>query len=258
LTQTMSLADLVGRVPDGAMVIVPPDYSGVAIAATRALVARGVRDLHLVASPSSGLQADLLIAGGCVATMEAAAVSLGEFGMAPAFIKAVKSGAVRMLDSTCPAIHAALNAAEKGLPFIPLRGLIGSDVLRHRADWKQIQNPFADAADPIVLLPALRPDFALFHAAAADCEGNVWVGRRLELSVMAHAARATLVTVERVEECCFFDREDHVASVLPSLYVDAIAVVARGAWPLGVDECYPIEPAALRRYAEGKPLGDPP
>lgn len=248
-----SLEALAARIPDGAMVVVPPDYSGVAVAATQALVARGVRNLHLLASPSSGIQADLLIDGGCVATMEAAAVSLGEFGAAQAFSKAVKSGAIRIKDSTCPAIHAALNAAEKGLPFIPLRGLIGSDVLRHRADWKLIQNPFAEAEDPIVLLPALRPDFALFHAAAADCEGNIWIGRRQELAVMAHAARETLVTVERVEERCFFDREEIVAGVLPALYVSAIAVVPRGAWPLGLDEEYELDAGAMRHYAaEGR------
>jgi glutaconate CoA-transferase subunit A len=249
MTVTEDLEALAARIPGGAMVVVPPDYSGVAVAATRVLIARGVRNLHLLASPSSGIQADMLIAAGCVATMQAAAVSLGEFGGAPAFAKAVKTGSIHMLDSTCPAIHAALNAAEKGLPFIPLRGLIGSDVLRHRADWKLIQNPFAEERDPIVLLPALRPDFALFHAAAADCEGNIWIGRRQELAVMAHAARQTLVTVERIEEGCFFDREEIVAGVLPALYVDSIAVAERGAWPLGLDDQYELDAVAMRRYA---------
>ncbi len=248
---TVSLDTLVARIPDGAMLVVPADYSGVAVAATRALIARGVRGLHLLAAPTSGIQADLLIAAGCVATMEAAGVTLGEFGTAPAFNAAVRAGNIRMLDSTCPAIHAALNAAEKGLPFIPLRGLIGSDVLRHRPDWRVMQNPFAEAPDPIVLLPALRPDVALFHAAAADREGNVWVGRRRELAVMAHAARRTLVTVERVLETCFFDREELVAGVLPALYVEAVAVAERGAWPLGIDEAYAPDAAALARYAAG-------
>ena len=35
-----------------------------------------------------------------------------------------------MMDATCPVIHAALQASEKGIPFIPLRGLIGSDILK--------------------------------------------------------------------------------------------------------------------------------
>ncbi|EHM00834.1 CoA transferase [Acetobacteraceae bacterium AT-5844] len=246
-----SLQELVARIFNGAKLVVPPDYSGVAVAATRALAERGVKDLHLVAAPSSGIQADLLIAAGCVCTMEAAAVTLGEFGTAPAFNAAVRNGTIRMLDSTCPALHAQLNAAEKGLPFIPLRGLIGSDVLRHRTDWKTIQNPFSEQPDPIVLLPAINPDFALFHAAAADREGNIWVGRRQELTVMAHASRQTLVTVERVLDTCFFDREEIVAGVLPSLYVTAIAVAERGAWPLGVDEEYAPDAEAQARYAKG-------
>lgn len=247
-----SLEQLVARIPDGAQIVLPADYSGVAVAATRALAARGVRGLHLVASPTSGIQTDLLIAAGCVGTVEAAAVTLGEFGTAPAFNAAVKAGGIRMLDSTCPALHAALNAAEKGLPFIPLRGILGSDLLRHRPDWKVIQNPFSDTPDPVVLLPAIRPDFALFHAAAADREGNVWIGRRQELAVMAHAARQTLVTVERVVDSNFFDREEVVAGVLPSLYVTAIAVAERGAWPLGIDEEYAPDAAAQARYARGE------
>jgi glutaconate CoA-transferase subunit A len=242
---------LAARIPDGAMVVVPPDYAGVSLALTRALVARGVRGLHLLASPSSGIQVDMLIAAGCVATMEAAAVTLGEYGAAPAFAAAVKAGRIRMKDSTCPAIHAALGAAEKGLPFIPLRGLIGSDVLRHRDDWKVQQNPFSDSPDPIVLLPALRPDFAVFHAAAADREGNVWFGRRREVMVMAHASRTALVTVERVLDTCFFDREELVASVLPALYVGGVAVAPKGAWPLGLDEEYGVDAAAMARYAAG-------
>ena len=86
-----------------------------------------------------------------------------------------------MKDATCPALHAAFQAAEKGVPFMPLRGLIGSDLLAHRPDWKVIDNPFDDD-DPIVLLPALKPDVALFHAPIADRDGNVWIGRDRELA----------------------------------------------------------------------------
>jgi len=252
MSAIVDLDALVACVLDGTMLVVPPDYSGVAVAATHALIRRGVRNLHIIASPSSGIQADLLIRAGAVAVMEAAAVTLGEFGAAPAFAQAVRTGAIEMRDSTCPAIHAALGAAEKGLPFIPLRGLIGSDVLRHRPDWKVIQNPFADAPDLIVLLPAVRPDIALFHATAADREGNIWVGRRRELMVMAHASRRTLVTVERVIDGCFFDREEQVAGVLPALYVSAVAIAEHGAWPLGLDDEYATDAEAMRRYARGE------
>ena len=169
------------------------------MAATRALIRRGVKRLHLVTLPTSTLQADLLIGAGCVATLETSAVSLGEFGPAPRFNAAILAGAIRMNDATCPALHAQFQAAEKGVPFMPLRGLIGSDVLKHRPDWKVVDNPFGKD-DPIVLLPALRPDVALFHAPMADRAGNVWIGTQRELFAMAHAAAKTVVTVEKIHD----------------------------------------------------------
>ena len=57
---TTSLEDLVARIPDGCLLAVPKDESGVAVAATRALIRRGVKDTHLLCVPTSGLQADLL------------------------------------------------------------------------------------------------------------------------------------------------------------------------------------------------------
>src|SRR5439155_6383719 len=124
--------------------LVPRGSGGVAMAATRALVRRGVSRLNLVAVPTSGLQADLLIGAGCVESIEAAGVSLGEFGSAPRFAAAVRAGEILVKDTTCPALHAALQASEKGVPFLPLRGLIGSDLVKHRPDWRVIGNPFAD------------------------------------------------------------------------------------------------------------------
>src|ERR1700726_996578 len=151
---TRSLDEAIAPINDGAVLAVPRETSGVAMAATRALIRRGVKNLHLVALPTSTLQADLLIGAGAIATLETSAVSLGEFGPAPRFTEAVLNGRIRMLDATCPALHAAFQAAEKGVPFMPLRGILGSDVLKYRPDWRVIDNPFAKS-DPIVLLPEI-------------------------------------------------------------------------------------------------------
>ena len=223
-----SLDGLARRVPDGAKLAVPADYSGVAIAATLALIRRGARRLHLVCVPTSGLQAELLIGAGAVETLETSAVTLGELGPAPRFVEAVREGRIRLLDATCPAILAGLQAAEKGLPFMPLRGLIGSDLVAHRADWRVIDNPFAPG-DAILALPAIKPDLALFHAPLADREGNVWVGRRRELMTLAHAAAETLVTVERIQEESLLAEESRAAGVIPALYVSAVAEALAGA-----------------------------
>lgn len=244
-----SLDDALAAITDGCMVVVPREVSGVPMAATRALIRCGVKKLHLVALPTSSLQADLLIGAGCIETLETSAVSLGEFGPAPCFSAAIIAGTIKMKDATCPALHTALQAAEKGVPFMPLRGLIGSDILKYRDDWKVIDSPFGND-DPIVLLPALKPDVALIHAAMADRFGNVWIGRQRELATMAHASNKTIATVEKIHDGNLLDDPVLAAGTLPGFYVDSIAVAERGAWPLGLPDYYGTDAGHLAEYAK--------
>jgi glutaconate CoA-transferase subunit A len=250
------LDSLAARVPDGACVIVPADHAGVSMALTRALVRRRPRDLHLVCLPTSGLQAELLIGTGCVGTLETSAITLGEHGVAHRFLAGLRAGAFRMRDATCPAIHSAVQAAAKGLPFMPMRGLLGSDLLAHRPDWRVIDNPFRDgttgpAPDPIVLLPAIRPDIALFHAPFADRHGNVFIGRRRELVTMAQASAQAFVTVEAVrDDVDLLASEETAAGALSAAYISGIAVAPHGAWPLRFLDLYPADEAEMAVYGE--------
>src|SRR5215831_10594724 len=242
------LDDALAPITDGVMLAVPREVAGVPMAATRALIRRGVKHLYLVALPTSSLQADLLIGAGCIETLETSAVSLGEFGPAPRFTAAVISGTVKLKDATCPALHAALQASEKGVPFMPLRGLIGSDILKYRDDWKVMDSPFAEG-DPIVLLPAIKPDIALIHAPMADRFGNVWIGRQRELATMAHAAEKTIATVEKIHDGNLLDDPTLAAGTLPGFYVNSIAIAERGAWPLGLPDHYGVDAEHLAEYA---------
>jgi glutaconate CoA-transferase subunit A len=244
---------LAAMIPDGASLALAPDYSGCSLESVRRLIRRGVKGLALIGVPQLGFQADLLIGAGAVASVESAAVTLGEAGPAPCFTRAIKSGAVAIKDSTCPVIHAGLQAAEKGAPFMPIRGVLGSDLATHRPDWRIIDNPFADrdeGGDPILLVPAIRPDVALFHAAMADREGNVWIGVRRELMLMAHAAKTTLVTVEQIAEANLLEDDRTAAGVIPALYVSAVALAPGGAKPLGLRGRYGPDRAHLAAYAE--------
>jgi len=244
-------ADAIAReIPDGALVALPPDYSLPAMEVVRALVRRKARRLKLLGVPVLGLCADLLIGAGCVAEVETSAVSLGEAGLAPRFTEAAERGEIAVRDATCPMVHGALQAAEKGVPFMALRGVLGSDLVRHRPDWKVIQNPLAEGEDPIIVAPALSPDVALFHARWADRAGNVWVGRRRELATIAHAARRCFVTFEALREGDMLEDELLAPGVVSSVYVTGVAQARRGAWPLGVADEYPIDDTHLALYAK--------
>ncbi|GGF25434.1 CoA synthetase [Aliidongia dinghuensis] len=236
-------------VEDGALVAIPPDYAGVAMAATRALIRRGIRNLRLVCVPQSGLQADLLIGAGVVAEIETAAVTLGEYGLAPRFTAAIREQRIRIKDATCPAIHAGLQASEKGAPFTAMRGLIGSDLIKVRPDWRVIDNPFGSGDDPVALIPAIRPDVALFHAPMADRNGNVWVGKRRELVTMAHASATSVVTVERLYDGDLLADDTLAAGTLPALYVGRVAIVPEGTRPIRFG-ARPNDGPHLAEYAE--------
>jgi glutaconate CoA-transferase subunit A len=250
MTSFVSVDELAAMISDGCRLAVVRDGCGVAMSATRALIRRGVRDLRLVNVPTGGMQTDLLIGAGCVTELETSGVSLGEYGPAGRFAAAASNGDIHIKEATCPAIHAGLQASEKGAPFMPLRGILGSDILHARPDWRTIDNPLAEHDDPLVIIPAIAPDVALFHCPMADDEGNVWIGRERDLVTMAHAARRTLVTVERRYAGNLYDDRELAAGTLSSFYVTAIAEAAEGCRPLGFPGYYEEDGDGLRAYAE--------
>jgi glutaconate CoA-transferase subunit A len=237
-----TIDDLAAAIPDGALLALPPDYSLVAMEVVRALIRRKARELRLLGVPILGLSADLLIGAGCVVEVDTSAVSLGEAGLAPRFTEAVENGLLKVKDATCPAIHTALQAAEKGVPYMPIGGIATSDLVKERRDWK--------AADGVVLIPALRPDVALFHARWADEAGNVWVGRRRELATAAHAAKTAFVTFEEPRKGDMLEDELLAPGVIAAIYIGATAHAPRGAWPLAVPGCYGIDDLHLSQYAK--------
>ena len=114
-----------------------------------------------------------------------------------------------------------------------------------------IDNPFGND-DPIVLLPAIKPDVALFHAPMADRDGNVWIGRQRELVTMAHAAERTIVTVEKMHDGNLLDDPMLAAGTLPGFYVEQIAVAERGAWPLPLPDHYAWDAEHLKEYVRAR------
>ena len=246
----MSPDDIAGEIPDGALLALPPDYSMPAMAVVRSLIRSKKRNLRLLGVPVLGLSADLLIGAGCVAEVHSSGVSLGEAGLAPRFTQAAEKDEIKVVDYTCPAVHTALQASEKGVPFIPLRGVLGSDLIAGHGDWRVEQNPFNGEQDRILLVAAIAPDVALFHARWSDAAGNVWVGRRRELATIAHAAKRAYVTVEEERPGDMLEDELLAPGVISGAYVTGTALAPRGAWPLGVAGVYGIDDAHLTHYAK--------
>jgi glutaconate CoA-transferase subunit A len=131
---------------------------------------------------------------------------------------------------------------------MPLRGVLGSDLVAGHPDWKVVENPYAKG-DSILLAKAIAPDVALFHARWADEAGNVWVGRRKELATIAHASKTCYVTYEELKPGDMLEDELLAPGCISSVYVTGVAPAARGAWPLGVPGVYGIDDAHVQVYA---------
>jgi glutaconate CoA-transferase subunit A len=212
--------EAVAGIPDGASVALGRPA---ALFLVEELIRQGRSGLRLIGVPTGGRAVELLIAAGCAESLECSGVDLGEEGQAPVFARAVESGALRMVDSTCPAMLMALQAGASGVSFTPVPGLFGSDLLRVRQDFRVLDDPFRPG-ERVVLVPAIAPEFALLHGRRADPDGNVVIGAEYDDRLVAQAARHVVFSVEELRE----DATRTLAAgeqVVPAACVDALVIV---------------------------------
>lgn len=143
-----------------------------------------------------------------------------------------------------------VHAGAMGLPFIGLWGLLGSDLLRQRPDFKVIEDPFRPGHQ-VVVAEAIRPDVAVFHALLADPEGNAVLAGKQESPVIAQASRRVIVTAEQVvDRVTMVDAVAGRHTFLPAADVDLVVHVPFGAHPGGLPTAYERDDAHCRAYVE--------
>src|SRR5688572_18066507 len=84
-----------------------------------------------------------------------------------------------------------------GVPYVPVLGLVGTDLLKRRDDMVVAPDPFGEGKLTVVA-KAMRPDVAVFHAHKADRAGNVSFGYPVEAVMIAEASGHVIVTAEEV------------------------------------------------------------
>jgi glutaconate CoA-transferase subunit A len=143
---------------------------------------------------------------------------------------------------------AALQAGVMNVPFVPVRGLLGTDYMRVRPDFKEIANPY-DPRERIALVPAIAPDVAVVHGWQGDRFGNVVANAAADARLIAQASRRVVATVEELVE-------DDLAlqpvrgALVTGIHVTAVAPTPRGAHPTACHERYPVDREHLRRYMD--------
>ena len=210
--ELLALPDAVARIPDGATVALgrPP-----ALGLVRELIRQGRRDLDLVGVPTGDIAIELLIAAGCARSLHSSGVDLGEHGQAPAFGRAVESGALRVTDSTCPALLMALQAGASGIPWTPVPGLLGSDLMTRRPDLRVLEG--------MAIVPALRPQFALVQARRADPQGDAVIATTYDDRLLIQASSTVIMSVDEVRPGAT-DTLARGEQVIPAAYIDVLTV----------------------------------
>ncbi len=126
---------------------------------------------------------------------------------------------------------------------MPVRGFLGTDYLKVRPEFRVIENPY-NPGEPVVVVPAIRPDFALIHAFRADAQGNVLADPTQDAGLMARASRFAIVTVEEVQEGPL----EPGPGFIPAFYVGAMAVAPGGARPGACPGYYGRDEAEIKAY----------
>mgnify|MGYP003342742871 CR=1 FL=1 len=132
-----------------------------------------------------------------------------------------------------------------GVPYIPVIGLVGTDLLKRRDDMIIAPDPF-DGKTMSVVAKAMRPDVAVFHAHKADRQGNVSIGYPIEAQILAEASKHVIVTAEEIVDR--LTEKEATGMFLPSILVDVVAHTPWGAHPAGLQGRYAVDKAHMTRY----------
>jgi glutaconate CoA-transferase subunit A len=232
MSKVTSLHDAVAaHVNDGDVVALQNMATQLApMALVRELIRQERRNLGLVCLVG-GIAVDWLSAAGVIDRFIGAAVSMEQFGLCNQYRKAVESGRVRVEELSETALNARLGAGARNLPFLPTRGMLGSDLIDINPNLVRFQDPFG--GETLVACRALVPDVAFVHAHRADERGNVQIEptvRWPDLGIFPKAAKKVVVTVEEFVDSEVLRRNPD-RTVLPGFAVDAVVEVPYGAHP---------------------------
>jgi len=226
-----SLAEAAMIVEDGATIAIGGlSMNGAPMALVRELVRRGVRDLKVVAIVA-GMPVDWLVAGGCVSKVISGLISFEGLGLAPHFRAAAQRGEVEVEEYSEHTLICRLQAAAYGLPFMPTKAGLGTDMVNLHPETTRVTVDPATGAMYVACTP-LHVDVALVHAHSADTAGNVRVDPKLIWmdNEIVNAAARTVVTVEEIVPHQAFVDEPH-RTTYTHFMVDAVAEAPYGAYP---------------------------
>ncbi len=251
-SKLMSLSEAIGRyVADGMSLVMGTALeAAIPFAAGHEIIRQKKRDLTVI-GPISDILFDQLIGAGCVRRVIAAWVGNVSEGSAYNLRRAVEEGVphfVDVEDHTNFTIALGLHAAALGVPYLPTRTALGSDVAHGHPGLRPIRCPYT--GEPLLAVRTISPDVAIIHVQRADEFGNCHLWGNLGVTLDAvRASRSVIVTAEEIVSADLI-RSDPNRTLIPGFLVTAVVGEPWGAHPSPVVGYYHRDHAYFREYHE--------
>ncbi|MFB6354652.1 MAG: CoA transferase subunit A [Halobacteriales archaeon] len=223
--KTASMADAVGQIRPGESVAMGLALEhAIPFAVGHELVRQGTDDLTLI-GPISDMLFDQLVGAGLVSRIRAAWVGNVSAGTGYNFRRAVENDELDVENHSNFSIALALSAGAMGVPYLPTRSLLGSDVFAESELFREAEDPFS--GDRLALVPAVEPDWAVVHVQRASPAGDAhfWGNVGITDEAVAAADRVLLTAEEVVDPAVIKSdpsrvniTREHVAAVVECPY----------------------------------------
>jgi len=254
MSKLLSMREAIAKfVPDGTSVAMGLQMEQmIPFAAGQEIIRQKKSGLTLI-GPISDILFDQIIAAGGVKQVIAAWVGNVMMGSAYNFRRAVESKQLKVSNMTNFSIALALQAGAMGVPYLPTRTALGSDVSRNNDYFREIHSAF-EAADgskePLLAVRSITPDVTIVHVQRADREGNAhcWGNFGVMLEGV-RAAKHVIVSAEEIVEPEII-ASDPNRTVIPGFLVSAVVECRYGAHPSPVQGYYKRDDAFFRQYHE--------
>ncbi|MHA1270405.1 MAG: CoA transferase subunit A [Candidatus Helarchaeota archaeon] len=216
-----------------------------AMAGLREIIRQKKKDLGILTFVG-GLDVDMLAGAECINRVRASFVGMELFGLAPNYRKSVETGKIKVIEETEASIALGLKAVYLKLPFMPLKGILDTDILKIRDDIKEFIDPLKN--EKLVAVPQIQPDVSIIHVPYADEKGNgniagaVWLDDDL-----SKVAKKTIVTCEKIVETEDIIRMPGKGQI-PMQTVNAVVRVPFGAHPTSCYPFYTFDPIHIQNY----------
>jgi len=200
----------------------------------------------------SEMDLDILCGAKVVSRIEMAFFAIEGIGLVPNIQRRVREAAIEIEDYSNLAMALRFLGGALGVPFMPLKSMLGTDVLakkRFRTKKAEIIDcPFS--GEKVVLVPSVRPDFSIVHASRVDVEGNAQIdGIKGEDVEGARAGKKLIVLAEEIVDTELI-RSEPDQTVIPNIYVTHVVECPWGSFPMMVYNYYDYDMEHIRMYYE--------